>query len=331
METKQAKMVVIVLALALLHLLPLSAKSQDEPRIPISSVPLVISSPGSYYFIGDLTHTVPDQNAIEVDVNNVTIDLMGFNLIGPGSGSGRGIYIRARSNVEIRNGTVYNFGGEGIFEAEDFTEESPDYGNGHRVIGFRAVSNGGGGIILNGWHHLVKDCTVLQNGGFNGIYAGGAATVTGNTVSENEGNGLMAACGSTISGNTVSENGGRGIILNTSCTVFNNTTAFNALSGIWVWDGCTVNNNTSAGNSIGITAWGNGNLIKGNTLQYNGDTNIWIGGVSNAVEENLVTFSQQGIYFDKTGNFYANNRASGNTNNYVNTAGQTDGGGNVSF
>ncbi len=42
--TKQAKMVVMVLAFALLHLLPFSAKSQDEPRIPVSSVPLVISS-----------------------------------------------------------------------------------------------------------------------------------------------------------------------------------------------------------------------------------------------------------------------------------------------
>jgi len=44
-----------------------------------------------------------------------------------------------------------------------------------------------------------------------------------------------------------------------------------------------------------------------------------------------VTSSLQGIYFDSTGNFYANNRASDNTNNYANTAGQIDGGGNIEF
>jgi parallel beta-helix repeat protein len=331
METKQEKVFLIMLSLALMQLCSLSSLAQDEPRIPISSAPYTINNPGSYYFTRNLQTTLPDQNAITVEVNDVTIDLMGFRLIGPGSGSGRGIYMSARSNVEICNRTVYNFGGEGIYEAETFTEASPDYGKGHRVIGVRAVHNGSGGIVLNGWYHLVKDCTVLLNGGLDGLFAGGAATVTGNTVSVNEGNGLETLCGSTISGNTVSENGQNGIVLGSGCTVFDNTAAFNADCAITVLEGCTVTNNTALANGFGIVGWGDSNLIKGNTLSYNSNTNIWIGGKSNAVEENLVTSSQQGIYFDKTGNFYANNRASGNVSDYVNTASQTDGGGNISF
>ena len=54
----------------------------------------------------------------------------------------------------------------------------------------------------------------------------------------------------------------------------------------------------------------------------------------NAIEENLVTDSPgNSIYFSLVGNFYANNRASGNGTNYAGAlpAGSGDGGGNASF
>jgi len=71
--------------------------------------------------------------------------------------------------------------------------------------------------------------------------------------------------------------------------------------------------------------------VRGNTLNNNLQNNIYVGNIDNAIEENLVTDSSNGIYFNVAGNFYANNRASGNTTDYANTAGQTDGGGNASF
>jgi len=331
METKKAKMVVIVLALTLLHLLPLSAKSQDEPRIPISSVPFNITSPGSYYFTSDLTSTVPDQNAIEVDANNVTIDLMGFNLIGPGSGQGRGIYINARANVEIRNGTVWDFGAEGIYEmGMAGTEEHPHYGYGHRIIDVRALFNGSDGICLRGFSHLVKDCSVSGNEGA-GISVALDSTVTGNTILENLGDGLVAFSDSTITGNTVSTNGDDGIEVSFGCTVSGNTVAYNLYFGIWAWDGCAVIDNTTYRNGVGILVSEAGSLVKSNTLRSNAQTGILVDGMDNAIEENLVTGSPVGFDFIKCDNFYANNRAAGNGSDYVNTGCQTDGGGNVSF
>ena len=59
--------------------------------------------------------------------------------------------------------------------------------------------------------------------------------------------------------------------------------------------------------------------------------NIIVAGSANSIEENLITNSTNGINFQGTGNYFDNNRAAGNTTDYANTAGNTDGGGNVSF
>jgi len=328
METKQAKVVVSMLALVVLPLLSLSgqaAESQefvpleadiavltdDGPRTPISSVPRTITSSGSYYLTKDLQTTSGSQNAIVVDADNVTIDLMGFSLIGRGAGDGCGIFMNGRDNVEIRNGTVRNFGSDGIREAKNPTEESPSFGYAHRVISIRALFNKGDGIELCGIGHLVRDCSAMSNG-VDGIYVGALSTVTGNITS------LNAA---------------HGIELTDGCAASSNTSVANQLNGIWTWNGCSVMSNTLYGNGCGIYVSEKGSFVKGNTLRNNLAYNIFVKGTDNAIEENLVTYSEYGIRFDSSssGNFYANNRAAGNTYNFSNTSGQIDGGGNVSF
>jgi hypothetical protein len=347
METKCVKVVVGVLALAVLQMFSLSSQaadlqeggsleagiaalSTDEPRTPISSVPIKISSSGSYYFTQNLRTTAPNQDAIEIDVDNVTIDLMGYSLYGRGSGQGRGICINARANVEIRNGTVRDFGAEGIYEVGmGGSEENPRYGYGHRIIDVRVLFNGSDGIYLWGFSHLVKDCSVSGNGGA-GVSVALDSTVTGNTILENLGDGLSALGDSTITGNMVSSNGDDGIQASYGCTILGNTVAYNSY-GIWAVEGCAVIDNTSYGNGVGMLVSEAGSLIKSNTLRSNTQTGIAVDGGDNAIEENLVTGSAVGFDFLKCGNFYANNRSAGNGSNYVNTSCQTDGGGNVSF
>ena len=77
--------------------------------------------------------------------------------------------------------------------------------------------------------------------------------------------------------------------------------------------------------------FGGANMIKSNVAKDNTECNICIENQSNSIEKNLVTGSEQGILFVQDSNFYANNRAFDNINDFYNAAGQTNGGGNASF
>ena len=124
----------------------------------ITTLPYTISQPGFYYLSGNLTYS-SSSNAITVNADNVTLDLMGFRLIRgtATSGSPNGVYISGRKNVEVRNGTLRGFW-TAIYEKYET-------GTNHRVINVRAIYgtiSGGSGIWLQGNGHLVKDCNASQ-------------------------------------------------------------------------------------------------------------------------------------------------------------------------
>ena len=288
METKRksAKVVVSLLALAGLAVFSLFAvggsleptappgptmKTLDEvePRIPISQadIPLTISTPGSYYLTEDVTAA---GTAIIVAVDDVTIDLAGFALVGPDSGTNYGIYMNGRSNVEIRNGTIRDFGYPAIYESSSI------YSSSHRAVNIRALSNGYG-IYLFGYGHLIKDCTAAENGS-NGIYAGKDCTVTGNTAYDNGFTGIGAGGGCTVTGNTCYDNGDDGISTSDGCTVTGNTCCDNGDDGIYAGSGSTVTGNTAYNNDgTGISA-DSGCTVTGNTCYSNVGYGIYASG-----------------------------------------------------
>jgi hypothetical protein len=74
-----------------------------EPRIPISSLPFVITEPGSYYMTDDLAWGSSIFAPIQVGADNVTLDLMGHTLSGQGATIGIRIFGEdgeARNNVD---------------------------------------------------------------------------------------------------------------------------------------------------------------------------------------------------------------------------------------
>jgi hypothetical protein len=220
-------------------------KSLDEvePRIPIpgssvSTGTFVISQSGSYYLTGD---RLASGVGISVDVNDVTIDLMGFSLIGSGTAA-IGITLYGRSNVEIRNGTIRNFGYHGILEY--------NWGSGaknHRIINVRLINNGrvGSGyygINMQGNGHLIKDCTVKGNSGF-GFDVGTGCLVTGNIVCFNGETGFRVGFGSTVVGNTAYNNTGVGIVLGNYCMADQNTSYNNGGTNLQSGTGCVLGTN----------------------------------------------------------------------------------------
>ena len=82
----------------------------------ITSLPFTISYPGFYFLGGNLTYSGTSGGAITIAADNVTLDLMGFSLTGPGASSSTiGVSMSGRTGVEVRNGTVSGFA-TGVYE-----------------------------------------------------------------------------------------------------------------------------------------------------------------------------------------------------------------------
>ena len=240
-------------------------------RTAISSLPYTISSSGSYYITSVLNST---ESGITVGADNVTIDLMGYSLIGTGSGINDGIYMNARKNVEIKNGTVRNFGRYGICELHGG-------GKGHRVINVRSLWNGSDGIRLTGYAHIIKDCIVTNNEGY-GIDGYWGCTITGNIAFGNQETGIRGVSGCSITGNTVRENNmsedttKAGIEVYYNCMVKNNTLCYNRKNNIYVFsDDNVIEENLVVGSTNGINFFESGNFYANN--RASGNANNYVG------------------------------------------------------
>jgi parallel beta-helix repeat protein len=164
------------------------------PGTRITSVPYTISTPGFYYLGSDLTYS-GGGNAITVNADDVTLDLMGFSLTKDGpKGTTRGIYLNGRTNVEIRNGTIRGFY-YGVFEQSNSGKQ-------HRALDVRATATGIG-IEFNGSDHLVKACNASNNSG-SGIHLDSG--VISDCVASNNSIGLRMQFSGNVQGNTAFNN-----------------------------------------------------------------------------------------------------------------------------
>jgi hypothetical protein len=225
---------------------------------PIHSVPYTMSSPGLYYLAGNLTATT---TALIINASDVTLDLMGYSLTGPGkdSGSNIGIQIQpACSNVEIRNGSVKSFGNFGVHSSDPTAA-------GIRVIGLRVRDTGNSGISLYGNGHLATGCSV-QNAGNHGIFlANNGSLCKGNQVSGSSGDGIYVSAG-IVTGNVCLANN-NGFHANGVSSVLDNEALNNTAYGIITSDYCTITRNTARGNPSGGIQTSSYCTITNNTTQ----------------------------------------------------------------
>jgi hypothetical protein len=83
--------------------------------IPSSTTfPYKITQPGSYRLSANLVVTGLNTDGIDIDSDNVTLDLNGFTISGPGTLSTAKGIVSANQNITIKNGFVTGFK-EGIF------------------------------------------------------------------------------------------------------------------------------------------------------------------------------------------------------------------------
>ncbi len=193
----------------------------DTPGFPVT-----LSRSGSYILTSNLILTSDliignNTTGIFVRADNVTIDLNGFAIIGPGfPGIGRGVeaeFVFNRitfSNTTVVNGTIEGVGDTGVRLADSARVENV------RVTG----------------------------AGLAGIDVSSGSTVTGNTVVDNGDFGISAGSGSMVTGNTASGNGQQGLLLGSSSGYGNNVLTEN--------NGGNANPQVDGGLEIGINVCG---------------------------------------------------------------------------
>lgn len=176
-----------------------------EPRGMIKTVPWVITQSGSYYFITNLICAAAGIDGITVLADDVTIDMRGFTLYGPGKSSGNGIRCTYK-NLTVHNGRVVGWLGPdplgsntaGISVSgkaaviRDVTAQDNDFGvvvsACARLETVAALDNASAGISA-GHTCVLEACRALGNGG-DGISATDADVIAQCTARGNAGNGI---------------------------------------------------------------------------------------------------------------------------------------------
>ena len=175
--------------------------------------PYVIGTSGSYRLTGNLTVLSTSADAIDVNASDVTVDLNGFSITGPGgSTSGNGISAASVVDVTVENGTINGFGGSAA--------------------------------IRTGNNSIVKNVHASSNG--NGIVAGSGSVISDNIAHDNSGSGINCnGSGCAISGNAAFNNT-QGITANDSTTGYEGNVLKNATN---VSGGTSMKNNVCTGSA----------------------------------------------------------------------------------
>jgi len=317
--------------------------TEVEPRIAINltNTPgdadslFKITQRGSYYLTGNITGVV-GKHGIEIAASGVTLDLMGFDLVGiPGMGAFDGVSatVNSLTNITIRNGSVRGWGDEGvdletlgpINSAVIDVRASGNTGNGiwasfgSTISGCSTFQNSGNGIVV-GPGSTLTGCTAYLNTG-NGIFAD-ASTVVGCTAVFNAGGGIFAEGGSTVTGCTAQQNSVRGIFVAAGSTVTGCTALGNSGDGIYAGEGSTVTGCTASSNTGDGIEVSSNCRVTDNTCAFNGNggngSGIFAsGGSDNRIEGNNCTGADRGINVDTAGNIIIRNTCSGNSIDWV--------------
>jgi parallel beta-helix repeat protein len=88
--------------------LPLAVFAQPDPARPVPNNGM-IDRPGSYVLLDSRSLRNPTDVAITISASNVTLDLGGHTLMGPGGKMGTGLRIQGAQGVTVSNGTIANF------------------------------------------------------------------------------------------------------------------------------------------------------------------------------------------------------------------------------
>jgi hypothetical protein len=157
--------------------------------IPITSLPFIISAPGTYILANNLSYSTATGDAIKVDAADVTIDLNGYYLRCSVSGNHAvGIYLNSVNNVRVKNGTIIGF----VVGEYANTTGAANVNFGHVLEDVRFYDNISWAVFYSQSKAcVVKNCQFI--GGTNGItFFGGIGNRATNNVAHGETQGFIS-------------------------------------------------------------------------------------------------------------------------------------------
>jgi len=279
--------------------------SEVEPRTAISSLPLVISQPGSYYLTQNLV-IPPSQVGISINASNVTLDLRGFTLQGNGTSSDAITVWSSSAGVTIRNGAINNINGHGIYAAAGAADLAP----GMTVEDVRVTSVAGRGISCSRGA-TINRCYV--NAAEFGIRSGYSSKVLDSTVEfarhtafNIEGGSTVANCVSAGTGGTTG--GGHAFVLGAGSTATNCVARSNQGAGFTTLSQCLLQGCSSTNNNGGGFILGTDDRME--TCSAIGNTGAGVMTASGAgrceiTRCSISVIGSSGVGIDLTGNAYS--------------------------
>lgn len=260
---------------------------QIEPRTIITQadIPLDINDSGSYYLGENLRAVGFNDAVIDIRVDDVTLDLNGFTIVGSNEVAQAVAGVRVLGsfdNITIKNGIIRNCVGHGIDTV------SAGVNRGVTIEQITTHNNTANGILTA--RALVRHCVAYLNDG-DGIEAQDDSLIEFCLVQDNAGDGITVGAGSMVRDCVARANGSSGISAQEGSTVSGNTTSFNRGDGIQVSQDCYVLNNICdtngvfAGIGAGVHVTGIGSRIEGNTVTDN-DAGIDVDACCNLIIRN---------------------------------------------
>lgn len=308
--------------------------SEVEPRIAINQTNTPgdatsvfrITQRGSYYLTGNVS--VPSgKHGVVIAASDVTLDLGGFTILGPGPGSTLhdGVSVEGvLTQVTVRHGSIRAMGGYGV---KLYVFPGNPGASNSRVEAVNASGCRLSGIIV-GESSVVVDCIATANQA-SGIFAYNACVIEGCTASQNDANGIEALERSVLARCTSIDNTQNGFRLQAECAASqciasgNDLAGFDALHAARLADcestsnqtgfsvgtdgiitGCVARLNTGHGIRMGQHAVATGNTSSDNAV------GIHVSGTANLVQSNNVVSCTQGILLLASARY---NRIDGNS------------------
>ncbi|MEM9557114.1 MAG: right-handed parallel beta-helix repeat-containing protein [Acidobacteriota bacterium] len=303
-----------------------------QPGTIITNIPITLTEPGFYYLIHDLSNSVNNADGITIDVDDVTLDMMGYKIVGgkfTGVNSDDGIFVSgSQTNIKVRNGAVIGWNGDGINALNaDFSIWSDlhvrsndgdglvgDFNN--LMVRITAYSNGLDGVEGDDGT-VIFHSTAGQNGD-NGIQTSEGSSVINCASFDNETDGIDVGAGSLVDACTATDNGVFGFDIALGGQAVNSVAYDNMSNGFDMASACILRSCIgSLNNGHGVRMFANSWII-GNKFHENDLDGIRISSTDCHVEGNQVTDNDQvGIHATASGSFIVKNTSAGNLTNYL--------------